>query len=64
MEYKRKTRALSDATKQKISTSLKGRKKSFSHCQNISKGLEKYWQEIPPATNDGNTGQTQNVYVD
>ena len=43
MEYKRKQRALSDATKQKISTKLKGRRKSLSHCQNISKGLEHYW---------------------
>ena len=33
MEYKRKQRALSDATKQKISTKLKGRRKSLSHCQ-------------------------------
>lgn len=52
MEYKRKTRALSDATKQKISNSLTGRKKSFTHCQNISKGLENYWSQIPPADND------------
>lgn len=47
MEYKRKQRALSDTTKLKISTSLKGRKKSLSHCNNISKGLESYWQQIP-----------------
>ena len=54
MEYKRKQRALSDATKLKISTSLKGRKKSLNHCNNISKGLEKYWQKIPqqPTTTD------------
>ena len=30
MEYKRKQRALSDATKQKISAKLKGRKKNAS----------------------------------
>ena len=47
MEYKRKQRALSDVTKQKISTSLKGRRKSISHCSNISKGLQNYWQQIP-----------------
>ena len=46
MEYKRKQRALSDVTKQKISSSLKGRSKSLSHCINISKGLENYWQQI------------------
>lgn len=47
MEYKRKQRSMSDITKQKISTSLKGRRKSIQHCQNISKGLEGYWQQIP-----------------
>ena len=47
MEYKRKQRAMSDVTKQKISTSLKGRRKSFQHCQNISRGLEGYWSQIP-----------------
>ena len=58
MEYKRKQRALSDITKQKISSKLKGRRKSLSHCQNISKGLEQYWSQIEPqkmdnSTNDG-----------
>ena len=47
MEYKRKQRALSDVTKQKISTKLKGRRKSFQHSANISKGLERYWSQIP-----------------
>ena len=58
MEYNRKQRALSDITKQKISSKLKGRRKSLSHCQNISKGLEQYWSQIEPqkmdsSTNDG-----------
>lgn len=53
MEYKRKQRALNDITKQKISTSLKGRRKTPSHAANISKGLEHYWQQIPQQqTND------------
>ena len=56
MEYKRKQRALSDVTKQKISSSLKGRRKSLSHCTNISKGLENYWQQIPQQ----NKGDTTN----
>lgn len=56
MEYKRKQRGLSDITKKKISTALKGRRKSFQHCQNISKGLEGYWQQIPQQ----NTGTTLN----
>ena len=46
MEYKRKQRAMSDITKQKISAKLKGKRKSFQHCQNISKGLEGYWQQV------------------
>lgn len=44
--YKRKTREMSDETKQKISNSLKGRKKSYQHSQNISKGLVNYWKSI------------------
>ena len=47
MEYKRKQRALSDATKQKISAKLKGRKKPLSVCTKISRGLENYWSQIP-----------------
>lgn len=45
--YKRKTREMSDETKQKISNSLRGRKKSFQHSQNISKGLVDYWKSVP-----------------
>lgn len=44
--YKRKTREMSEETKQKISNSLRGRKKSFTHSQNISKGLKNYWQSV------------------
>ena len=63
MEYKRKQRALSDATKAKISASLTGRKKSFNHCQNISKGLENYWSQIPPATQDDSGHLTMDDYL-
>ena len=55
MEYKRKQRALSDITKQKISMRLKGRKKSITHCNNISKGLENYWKQIPQQPTDTTT---------
>ena len=55
MEYKRKQRALSDITKQKISSSLKGRKKSFQHSANISKGLVRYWSQIEPLKTDNST---------
>lgn len=51
MEYKRKQRSMNDITKQKISAKLKGRRKSFQHCSNISKGLENYWQQIPQQNN-------------
>lgn len=51
MQYKRKTREMSDVTKQKISTALKGRKKTPTHCQAISDGLKAetggYWSRIP-----------------
>ena len=55
MEYKRKQRSMSDITKQKISAKLKGRRKSFQHCSNISKGLENYWQQIPQQNNGDTT---------
>ena len=47
MEYKRKFRQMDDATKAKISQSLRGRSKSFSHAQHISQGLKQYWQTVP-----------------
>jgi hypothetical protein len=47
MEYKRKQRALSDITKQKISMRLKGKRKNPSHAAAISKGMEHYWSQIP-----------------
>ncbi len=51
MEYKRKQRELSDTTKQKISAKLRGRCKSTTHKQNISKGLTDYWKSVPNAPN-------------
>lgn len=55
MEYKRKYRQMDDATKQKISQSLKGRSKSFSHVENIRQGLINYWKNVPnkPIKNNG-----------
>lgn len=55
MEYKRKQRALPDEVKAKIAASMRGRKKSLTHCQHISKGLENYWSQIPPATGGDET---------
>ena len=46
-QYKRQTREMSDQTKQKISQSLTGRRKSPTHVNNISQGLKNYWSQIP-----------------
>lgn len=43
---------MDDATKQKISQSLKGRSKSFSHKENIRQGLKKYWETVPNKPSD------------
>ena len=34
-------------TQQKISAALKGKHKSSTHKENISKGLKDYWKEVP-----------------
>lgn len=38
---------MDNSTKQKISASLKNRKKSLTHCQAISRGMKEYWKNIP-----------------
>lgn len=55
-QYKRKTREMSDATKQKISQKLKGRMKTPSHCQAISNGLKAMWDSIPKKEDDSTEG--------
>lgn len=45
-QYKRQTREVPEIVRQRISNSLKGRAKSFSHVQNISAGLKRYWSQI------------------
>lgn len=52
MNNKRQYRQLDDATKQKISQSLKNRSKSMSHKENISNGMKEYWKGIPNKPND------------
>ena len=51
MEYKRKTRSVSPATKQKISSTLKSYNathlRTDAHKQRISDGLKDYWKQIP-----------------
>lgn len=57
-QYKRQTRKMSDQTKQKISQSLTGRKKSPSHVSNISQALKHYWSQIEDGDSDNtNDGQ-------
>lgn len=50
--YKRQTREMPEQTKQKISASLLGKKKSAPHCQAISDGLKKAWAQIPKTNED------------
>lgn len=52
-QYKRRYREMDDLTKRKISQSLKGRSKTPTHCQAISDGLKKAWEQIPSRTADG-----------
>ena len=44
--YKRKTREMPQEVKDKISNSLRGRKKSFQHSLAISKGQKRAWEQI------------------
>lgn len=44
---KRLYRQLDDATKMKISQSLKGRSKTVDHTSAISNGMKNYWKTIP-----------------
>ena len=56
-QYKRQTRTMSDQTKQKISQSLTGRRKSPTHVSNISQGLKNYWSQIEDGDNDTSTNE-------
>ena len=46
-DYKRQYRELDDATKARISASLRHRGKSETHKQNISTGMLDYWKTVP-----------------
>lgn len=54
--YKRKTRQLSDRTKQLISQKLKGRMKSPQHIERIRTGMQNYWKTV-----GSNTDTEENV---
>lgn len=44
---KRLTRRMSEETKKKISTSMKGKVKTEEHRKLISEAMKKYWETIP-----------------
>lgn len=50
----RKQRKLSDETKKKISSSLKGKKMTDEHKIKISESMKKYWESIPYENNEKN----------
>lgn len=54
-QYKRVDRQVSPETRQKISQSLKGRSKSYSHRTHISQGVKNYWEQIPRGEDSGST---------
>jgi hypothetical protein len=43
----REFRELSDETKAKISQSMRGKSKSYTHKEKISNSLKAYWKTIP-----------------
>lgn len=53
-EYKRKTRSLSQKTKDKISRKLTGKKKSAAHTRHIAEGMRRYWASVPEGNNEEN----------
>ena len=52
----RQYRQLSDQTKAKISMSMKGKTKSFTHRENISNGLRNYWKTVPDKPSEEKAG--------
>jgi hypothetical protein len=55
-QYKRTSRTVPQDVRKRISASLKGKKKTPEHCQNISKSLRAdtggYWSKIPKGTTE------------
>lgn len=52
-------RQLNDATKIRISQSLKGRTMSDSHKDAISQSMKEYWKTIPNRPDKNNEGKKQ-----
>lgn len=53
-EYKRKTRSLSEKTKEKIRRKLTGKKKTAAHSRHIAEGMRRYWASVPEGNNGDN----------
>ena len=51
-QYKRQYRELSDETKEKISLSTTGVRKSDLHKQHISQAMKDYWRGVPHKPDD------------
>lgn len=58
-EYKRQYREIPDETKQKISQTSKGKKKSEWHKEHIRQAMLDYWQTVPHRP-ENNGSQTLN----
>ncbi len=56
---KRQFRQLNDATKHRISQSLRGRSMSETHKQAISDSMKAYWATIPNKPNENNESEKQ-----
>ncbi|MBR5907638.1 MAG: hypothetical protein IKZ50_04520 [Bacteroidales bacterium] len=61
-EYKRQYREIPDETKQKISQTSKGKKKSEWHKEHIRQAMLDYWQTVPhrPDSNDEKNNNSNN----
>ena len=53
-------RQMPQATKDKISQSMRGRKLSDTHKQNISNALKSAWASVPQTTTDDLIGTSEN----
>lgn len=53
-------RKLTDETKKKISEALRGRKKSQTHREALSKALKNYWDSIPFENNNIKINENEN----
>lgn len=51
----KRTREVPPEVRQKISASLTGRKKSYSHRMHISQGVKRQWDTVPPSPKSGTT---------